>query len=177
MSISLNGSANPKSVTFNSIDMSKVSFNGTNVWNKVVDTNVNLQATSYQQSSTHMGTDIKTLIYGPIDASLYKGIEITVTKSYAEQEWNTYTFSVGFGSGTDSNASNQNNMTATYGLGNGYRDYWGNQETHNDSTTRTITLNFAETSGNVYVFAGVISGNGYGTVSLAFNSTAKLLAR
>ena len=150
---------------------------GSVVWTKAVQQDVTVLQTSYEYWENHIGTDKKVLVYGPIDASLYKAIKFTVTKAIASQSWNTYYFDIGFSSGTDPEPNTINNTTANIVLGRGYVDYYGNEDNYANYNTQEVTLNFAETSGNVYVFMGVVNGNGYGDVCININSTATIIPR
>lgn len=151
--------------------------NGSTVWQKATQQSVNVANYYIGDSDNHIGTDRKSLLYGPIDASLYKSLTINVLKTEAVQNWSTYMFSVGIGSGTDPVASNLDNMTATVAIGTAYTDYYGNVDEHYDHSTRSITIEFAETSGNVYVFFGVVAGNGHGSYYMEFEQTATINPR
>lgn len=145
------------------------------VW-KAINKTVSALVTKFNSGDIHISQDgyqNRVLLYGPIDASVYKGIQLTVTGCDGNQSFSQSAHHIGVGSSPTNSTKYSTSLTASKTLVSCYGD-----EGHASlQETTTVTLNFAETSGNVYVYGGVVSGDGYGSWNIYLNSSMTLLAR
>lgn len=115
------------------------------------------------------------LVYGAIDASIYKSITVTVTEDWAECDFEGRTVYIGFASSTSSSAGNFTKTTPIGVAGRGWvsanPDAGSEYESYGYTT---VTHEFAETSGKVYVYMGVVqcdSTTGYGKIKIGSSVT------
>lgn len=138
--------------------------------------NVTVISNTTFSTSGHIGSDVKSVLYGPVSASDYKAAMINVTRADINVNENTRWAEVGIAYGTCPDPSRYDVYGDNIFVNNSWisvvRHYVNNngdgQKSQITTLPATLTLPFSETSGNVYLYIGCTSSttlenNGPGT--------------
>lgn len=135
------------------------------VWKAVAKT---VTPTNTKVLEHDLGVDKGTLVYGPINASIYASVTIDIESTWGEANFAGSNIYIGFGSWTKStppsDTEGYEGYTARTYIAEAGRAWITDEDPEGQQTFEQLgtsfTHKFAETSGNVYLFMGCVYNSG-----------------